>query len=130
LPNAEIAYLPCVGQRGRIDRVFFSLRRKLPLRRPRYAPSPHSEAEVLPRQAVSAQRAFVILDGAKTYLGRYGTQESRDNYDRVIGEWISRGRSRFVPAHAALPAGEGIPAAPCRVQRSARRLVLPGGLVR
>ena len=24
----------------------------------------------------SSQRAFVILDGAKTYLGRYGTQES------------------------------------------------------
>jgi len=128
LPNAEIAYLPCVGQRGRIDRVFFSLRRKLPLRSPRYAPP----RTLKPKYCLDkpSQRAFVILDGAKTYLGRFGTQESRDNYDRVIGEWISRGRSRFVPAHAALPAGEGIPAAPCRVQRSARRLVLPGGLVR
>jgi integrase len=46
-------------------------------------------------------RAFVILDGAKKYLGRYGTQESRDNYDRVIGEWIGKGRPRCVPARAA-----------------------------
>ena len=36
-------------------------------------------------------RAFVILDGFKKYLGRYDTQESRDNYDRLIGEWISQG---------------------------------------
>ena len=35
-------------------------------------------------------RAFVIVDGVKKYLGRFDTQESRDNYDRVIGEWISR----------------------------------------
>ena len=43
-------------------------------------------------------RAFVILDGSKKYLGRYGTQESRDNYDRLIGEWIGKGRPRHVPA--------------------------------
>ena len=49
----------------------------------------------------SSLRAFVILDGAKTYLGRYGTQESRDSYDRVIGEWISKGRPRHIPARAA-----------------------------
>ena len=38
-------------------------------------------------------RAFVKIDGHFTYLGDYGTQESRDAYDRVIGEWIARGRT-------------------------------------
>jgi hypothetical protein len=38
-------------------------------------------------------RAFVRLDGKKkTYLGDYGSQASRDEYDRVVGEWIAVGR--------------------------------------
>lgn len=37
-------------------------------------------------------RAFVRLDGKRIYLGKYNTQESRDAYDRAIGEWISQGR--------------------------------------
>jgi hypothetical protein len=37
-------------------------------------------------------RAFVIIDGKWTYLGDHGTQASRDEYDRLIGEWIARGR--------------------------------------
>jgi integrase len=53
-------------------------------------------------------RAFVILDGAKKYLGRYGTQESRDNYDRVIGEWIAEGRPRYVSPSAANGAAGGV----------------------
>jgi hypothetical protein len=41
----------------------------------------------------SSGRAFVVLDGQFVYLGQHGTQESRDAYDRVIGEWIARGRT-------------------------------------
>ena len=38
-------------------------------------------------------RAYVRLDGKKkTYLGDHGTQASRDEYDRVVGEWIAAGR--------------------------------------
>ena len=40
----------------------------------------------------SSGRAFVKLDGKRIYLGRHGSQESKDAYDRAIGEWISRGR--------------------------------------
>src|SRR5215208_3486592 len=48
----------------------------------------------------STDRAFVILDGRKTYLGRYGSQDSKDRYDQLIGEWIASGR-RTPPAAAA-----------------------------
>ena len=37
-------------------------------------------------------RPYVTIDGGRVYLGVHGTQESRDKYDRVIGEWIARGR--------------------------------------
>jgi len=42
----------------------------------------------------SSGRAFVTLEGRRRYLGRHGTQESRDLYDRLIGEWIAQGRPR------------------------------------
>ena len=40
----------------------------------------------------TTDRAYVTLNGKVKYLGRYGTRESKDNYDRVIGEWIAAGR--------------------------------------
>ena len=40
----------------------------------------------------STNRAFVRIDGATFYLGRYGSQASRLEYDRIIGEWIANGR--------------------------------------
>lgn len=43
-------------------------------------------------------RAFVRIARYKTYLGVPGSQESLDRYDRVIGEWIARGRMPSVPA--------------------------------
>ena len=36
-------------------------------------------------------RAFVKLDGKQLPLGRHGSAESKNAYDRVIGEWIGRG---------------------------------------
>jgi hypothetical protein len=47
--------------------------------------------------AKDTSRAFVTLNGKRKYVGEYGTQASRDEYDRVVGEWIAAGR-------AALPA--------------------------
>jgi integrase len=37
-------------------------------------------------------RAVVSLDGRDVYLGKHGSPESRAEYDRVIGEWLARGR--------------------------------------
>src|SRR5438046_2121088 len=50
-------------------------------------------------------RAFVELSGERKYLGVYDTQESRDAYDREIGQWIARGRQP--PPHPASPAAPG-----------------------
>jgi hypothetical protein len=55
----------------------------------------------------SSGRAFVKIDGRTTYLGRHGTAESRDEYDRVIGEWIARGRQNPAPSQRG-QAGGGI----------------------
>ncbi|HZL37862.1 MAG TPA: site-specific integrase [Tepidisphaeraceae bacterium] len=43
-------------------------------------------------------RAFVRIGGRAVYLGKWNTQASRDEYARVIGEWIAQGR-RALPAH-------------------------------
>src|SRR5689334_11922448 len=37
-------------------------------------------------------RAPVRLNGRDIYLGTFGTEESRRNYDRVIAEWLARSR--------------------------------------
>src|SRR5262245_4560023 len=37
-------------------------------------------------------RAVVTLNGVDHYLGRYGSAESRAEYDRIIAEWLARGR--------------------------------------
>jgi hypothetical protein len=50
----------------------------------------------------SSGRAFVTLNG-RVYLGKHGTQASRDEYDRVIGEWITTGRSNAPAATASSP---------------------------
>ncbi|HEY2159266.1 MAG TPA: hypothetical protein VGH33_26810 [Isosphaeraceae bacterium] len=39
-------------------------------------------------------RAVVTLGGKDHYLGRYGSAESRDEYDRLIGEFLASGRGR------------------------------------
>ena len=41
--------------------------------------------------------AYVRLNGEMIYLGKYGSPESREAYDRVISEWIQAGRT-FVRA--------------------------------
>jgi integrase len=49
----------------------------------------------------ATQRAFVTINGRKRYLGKPDTQESRDAYDRIIGEWIAAGRRQLAATNAA-----------------------------
>ncbi len=37
-------------------------------------------------------QAVVTLNGQDFYLGRYGAKASRDEYDRLTGEWLANGR--------------------------------------
>ena len=43
-------------------------------------------------------RAFVRIDGKMFYLGKYGSEASRREYDRIIAEFIANGRQ---PLHKA-----------------------------
>ena len=39
----------------------------------------------------ASNRAFVTIDGRDVYLGPYGSDEAQ-RYDRIIAEWLERGR--------------------------------------
>lgn len=43
-------------------------------------------------QHKASGQAVVTIDGEDVYLGTYGTKASRDEYDRIIGEWLANGR--------------------------------------
>jgi hypothetical protein len=56
----------------------------------------------------ATERAYVVIDGQRHWLGprgTYGSQPTRDRYDQLIGEWIARGRAPGVDAE---PAGGGL----------------------
>ena len=44
---------------------------------------------------MSSGRAFVRIGGKMYYLGKYGPEASRREYDRIIGEFIANGRQAF-----------------------------------
>ena len=46
-------------------------------------------------------QAVVTLSGRDFYLGRFGSPESRAEYDRMIIEWISNGRRLPAPMSGA-----------------------------
>lgn len=41
--------------------------------------------------------AVVTLDGRDIYLGRYGTEKSKREYQRITGEWLANGRKLPAP---------------------------------
>ena len=43
-------------------------------------------------------QAVVTLNGADHYLGKFGSTVSKDEYNRIIGEWMASGR-RLDPGH-------------------------------
>ncbi len=45
------------------------------------------------RKHRSSGQAIVTLSGKDLYLGRHGSKASRAEYDRLVAEWISSGRS-------------------------------------
>lgn len=49
-------------------------------------------------------QAVVTIDGRDLYLGKYGTPESRAEYDRLISEWLQNGR--MLPAGTDLTINE------------------------
>jgi integrase len=48
-------------------------------------------------------QAVVTLDGRDIYLGRYGSRQSRAEYDRLVAEWLAQGRRRPAPEPEAGP---------------------------
>ena len=50
----------------------------------------------------SSGRAFVRLGGKMYYLGKHGSEASRREYDRIIGEFIANGRQAFQDPEAIL----------------------------
>lgn len=46
----------------------------------------------------SSGQALVTLNGEDVYLGPHGSKASRQEYDRVIAEWLGRGRQPPAPA--------------------------------
>lgn len=44
-------------------------------------------------------QAVVTLNGHDVYLGKHGTPQSRESYDRILAEWLANGR-RLMPAEA------------------------------
>ena len=49
------------------------------------------------RKHRASGQAFVELNGHRHYLGPHGTCVSRNEYDRLVGEWLQNGR-RLKPA--------------------------------
>jgi integrase len=56
------------------------------------------------RKHKATGQAVVTLNGRDTYLGRYGTRESKAEYDRIITEWLANGRR--LPATDSLTVAE------------------------
>ena len=49
------------------------------------------------RKHKPSKLAVVSLGGRDIYLGKYGTQESRDEYDKLVSEYLKK-RGQPVPA--------------------------------
>ena len=56
-------------------------------------------------------QARVVLDGQTIYLGRHGTEASRQEYERVISEWLASRRVSRTTASPALALDPELPSA-------------------
>jgi integrase len=62
-------------------------------------------------------QAVVTIAGTDVYLGRYGSKESREAYDRAVAEWLAAGRSAPAQKSArALATGDGLSVATLLLQ--------------
>lgn len=46
----------------------------------------------LPRICKAAGQSVVYLNGHRVYLGPHGSRLARERYDRIVAEWLQRGR--------------------------------------
>jgi hypothetical protein len=53
------------------------------------------------RKHRASDQAVVTIWGVDHYLGPFGTKVSRDEYDRLIAEWLTAGRPTRPPASVA-----------------------------
>ncbi len=67
-------------------------------------PVKHQSAPKLRHHKATGQAA-VVLDGKWIYLGKFGSAAAQEHYDRVIAEWLARGR-QLVPGTAELAIAE------------------------
>jgi integrase len=56
----------------------------------------------------ATHQAIVVIKGRTFYLGRYGSVESRAEYNRIIGEWIAQGPGAPAPAPSGREAGSDL----------------------
>ncbi len=54
------------------------------------------------RKHKASGQAVVTLCGRDVYLGPHGTKVSREEYDRVIAEWVASGRGTAAPGQPAI----------------------------
>jgi site-specific recombinase XerD len=47
-------------------------------------------------------QAYVVLNGRTHYLGHHDSDESRERYDRLLAEWLARGRTPAIAAEATV----------------------------
>ena len=62
------------------------------------------------RKHKQSGQAIVTLSGRDYLLGPYGTEASRQKYDRLIAKWVSSGRQPLSADDTGLTIGEAIAA--------------------
>ncbi len=61
-------------------------------------------------------QAIVVIRGKTLYLGRFGSQESHAEYNRIIAEWLAQGTAAPAPSKSDLCVSELILAYWCHVE--------------
>jgi integrase len=76
----------------------------MPRSTPEPVPSPQNPNLRIPgyRRHRASGQAVVTLSGRDYYLGRYGSAESRREYERRVAEWLARGRLVVAPERGSL----------------------------
>jgi integrase len=65
---------------------------------------PRTSPDFVPayRKHKHTKQAWVVLSGKTHYLGRYGTKASRDEYDRLVAQWMANGRQTVISSNGLM----------------------------
>jgi integrase len=71
---------------------------------------PRSESPAIPKLRLhkASGNAAVMLNGRYLYLGRFGTPEAQERYDRLVGEWLAKCRRTDGTEPAQLVAAKAV----------------------